>query len=124
MYIPVFRSRYGDFIQWCDGQRHLADPAVNHGYHHIVAWHILAGSNAYYITDRCTEARTAGAPKDVFDTTHRFNPTERKSWECWGTFGVTGQVREIVENIVAELDRHTKALAKHRAATSGASRRA
>ncbi|MFD7661250.1 hypothetical protein [Streptomyces sp. NPDC059788] len=124
MNIPVFQSRYGGSVQWRDGKQHLADPAVNHGYHHIVAWHILLGSNAYYIIDRCTEAKAVGAPKDVFsfDTIDRFQPTERKSWKHWGTFGGTDQVRNIVENIVAELDHHTKALATYRAAMKGASR--
>ncbi|MCM2392614.1 hypothetical protein [Streptomyces albipurpureus] len=124
MNIPVFRSRYGGSIQWHDGKRHLADTAVNHGYHHIVAWHILLGSNAYYIIDRCTEAKAAGAPNDVFsfDTIDRFKPTEHKSWKHWSTFGGTGQVREIVEYIVAELDRHTRALAAHRAAMKRAGR--
>ncbi|MFJ7280649.1 hypothetical protein [Kitasatospora sp. NPDC098663] len=118
MNIPVFHSRYGGAIQWRDGKQHLADPAVNHGYHHIVAWHILLGSNAYYIIDRCAEAKTAGAQKDVFsfDTIDRFTPTEHKSWKRWGTFGGTDQVRAIVEHIVAGLNRHTKALAAHRAA--------
>ncbi|WP_434598139.1 hypothetical protein [Streptomyces sp. A5-4] len=124
MNIPVFRSRYGGSIQWRGGKQHLADPAVNHGYHHIVAWHILLGSHAYYIIDRCAEAKTAGAPKEVFsfDTIDRFQPTERKSWKHWGTFGGTDQVCEIVENIVAELNRHTKALSTHRAAMKGAGR--
>ncbi|MFI5702657.1 hypothetical protein ACIA78_21750 [Streptomyces xanthochromogenes] len=124
MSIPVFRSRYGGAIQWYDGKRHLADPAVNHGYHHIVAHHILMGSHAYYIIDRCAEAKTAGAQKDVytFDTIDRFTPTEHKDWKRWDTFGGTGQLREIVKHIVEELNRHTKALAAHRAAMKGAGR--
>ncbi|MFJ5071715.1 hypothetical protein ACIQC7_35395 [Kitasatospora sp. NPDC088556] len=124
MNIPVFRSRYGGAIQWCDGKQHLADPAVNHGYHHIVAWHILLGSHAYCIIDRCAEAKTADAQKDAFsfDTIDRFTPTEHKSWKRWGTFGGADRVRDIVEHIVAELDRHTKALATHRAAMKGAGR--
>lgn len=124
MNVPVFRSRYGGSIQWRDGTQHLADPAVNHGYHHIVALGILLGSHAYYIIDRCTGAKAAGARKDVFssDTIDRFTPTERERWKPWSTFGGTDQVRDIVENIVAELERHTKALATHRAAMKGAGR--
>lgn len=76
---------YGGVINWALPRgRSVHDPAVHHGYRHIVAWGVHLGSHAYFIEAQCAKAKEAGAPMDaLYLSGSDYVPDRPREWQTF-----------------------------------------
>jgi hypothetical protein len=98
---------YGGVINWgATGNRSVHDPAVHHGYRHMVAWSVHLGSYGPYIEAECAKAKAAGAPKDALYLSGTDWGTEPREWSTFSG------LREKKPDTAADIEKYVAAMEK------------